>query len=51
MSNNTGKHGICFIFCDYHQSSATVIYPQLHCVGWALPNTKQAFQDMVWHLL
>ncbi len=35
--------------CDCHQSSATVIYPQLHCVGWALPNTKQAFQDMVWY--
>jgi hypothetical protein len=31
----------------YHQSSAAAIYPQQHCVGWALPNTKQTIQDMV----
>jgi hypothetical protein len=37
-------------FCDYHQRSAAVIYPHNHCVGWALPNTKQTFQDMVWYL-
>jgi hypothetical protein len=35
---------------DYHQRSAVAIYPQQHCVGWALPNTKQTFQDMVWYL-
>jgi len=35
---------------DDHQSSAAVIYPQQHCVGWALPNTKQTFQDMAWYL-
>jgi hypothetical protein len=40
---------LLFCDCDYHQSSATVIYPQYHCVGWALPNTKQTFQDMGWH--
>jgi len=35
-------NGRDFFICDYHQSSAAAIYPQQHCVGWALPNTEQA---------
>jgi len=38
-----------FLFDD-RQSSTAAIYPQKHCVGWALPNTRQTFQDMVWYL-
>jgi hypothetical protein len=32
-----------------YQGSTAAIYPQQHCVGWALPNTKQTFQHMVWY--
>jgi len=30
---------------DYHQNSAITIDLQQHYAGWALPNTKQAFQE------